>query len=129
MRTTQKNVLAILAATVWINLSEFVRNQFMLLAHWEKHYADKGLVFPAEPVNGAMWGIWGTLFAIYIFIISRRFSLVQTVALCWVAGFVFMWLVIGNLGVLPFSILPYAIPLSIIEVLGAAWIVKKMAAK
>jgi hypothetical protein len=27
-----------------------------------------------------------------------------------------MWLVIGNLGILPLSILPFAIPLSLLEV-------------
>jgi hypothetical protein len=40
-------------------------------------------------------------------------------------GFLLMWVVIGNLGVLPFGILPYALPLSIVEVLGATWIIFK----
>ena len=31
-------------------------------------------------------------------------------------GFVLMWLVVGNLAVLPFAILPVAIPLSLLEV-------------
>ena len=38
-------------------------------------------------------------------------------------SFVLMWLVIGNLEVLPFKILLFAIPLSILECYIAAWII------
>jgi hypothetical protein len=41
-------------------------------------------------------------------------------------GFVLMWMVIGNLGVLPAAILPVAVPLSMLEAFGAAWIIKKL---
>jgi len=37
-----------------------------------------------------------------------------------------MWLVIGNLQVLPYGILPVAVPLSLLEVFLAVWIVKKL---
>jgi hypothetical protein len=37
-----------------------------------------------------------------------------------------MWLVIGNLLVLPFSMLPYAIPWSIVEALVASLIIYKI---
>jgi hypothetical protein len=37
-----------------------------------------------------------------------------------------MWVVIGNLGVLPEGLLYVAIPLSFLETFVAAWIVKKM---
>jgi hypothetical protein len=57
--------------------------------------------------------------------LSRRFSLWETVALGWLFCFVLMWLVIGNLGVLPMSILPYAIPWSLVEMAGAVWLLKK----
>ncbi len=122
----RKAVLPILAATVWISLNEFVRNQLLLVDHWTGHYASLGQTFPAEPINGAVWGIWSLCFAVVIFFIARRFSLLETAALAWLLGFVLMWLVIGNLGVLPMSILPIAIPLSLVEAFGAAWIVKKL---
>lgn len=121
-----KRVLAVLAATVWISVSEFVRNQFLIQSHWVEHYRSKGLTFPAEPVNGAMWGIWSLVFAIVIYIISRRFSFLHTTILSWVIGFVMMWIVIGNLGVLPLGILPLAIPLSILEAAVASWIILKI---
>lgn len=121
-----KTILPILLATVWISISEFVRNEFLLKSYWVNHYESIGLVFPSEPINGAIWGLWSLFFAISILIISRRFTLWQTTILSWFVGFVFMWTVIGNMGVLPFGILPFAIPLSFLEALVAALIIKKM---
>ena len=38
-----------------------------------------------------------------------------------------MWVVIGNLGVLPYGLLLYALPLSLLEAFLAALIIKKLA--
>ncbi|MEI6753216.1 MAG: hypothetical protein WCK78_08600 [Paludibacter sp.] len=121
-----KKVLALLAATVWISISEFVRNQFLLKQYWINHYKSLGLVFPLEPVNGAVWGIWSVLFAVLIFILAQKFSLIQTALISWFAAFVMMWVTIGNLMVLPFGILWYAVPLSLLEAFLASWIIKKI---
>lgn len=129
MKTVKTNVLAITITTLWISISEFVRNQYWLLPIWEEHYKNMGLIFPTNPINGAIWGIWATLFSIFIFVLSKKFSLIQTTLLCWLSGFIFMWLVIGNMGVLPVKLLLYAIPLSFIEVLVAVGIIKKIESK
>ena len=121
-----KNSIAILAATVWISISEFIRNQYLVQSFWVDHYKALGQTFPAEPLNGAVWGIWSLVFAILIFIISRKFNVIQTAGIAWVAGFAMMWLVIGDLSALPFGILAYTIPLSMLEVLLASWLVKKI---
>jgi hypothetical protein len=121
-----RDALAIASATVWISLSEFVRNQFLVSSYWVKHYEGLGLSFPSSPVNGAVWGIWSLVFAIVIFAVSRKFGFLQTFVLAWVVGFLMMWLVIGNLGVLPFGILPYAVPLSILEAAIATLLVKRL---
>jgi hypothetical protein len=122
----KRSVIPILAATVWISISEFVRNQFILQSYWTDHYNGLGLTFPAAPVNGAMWGVWSLLFAGVISVLRTRFDLRETFVLSWFIGFVMMWVVIGNLGVLPFGILPYALPLSMLEAFGATWIVGKL---
>lgn len=122
----KRTVLPILAAAVWISISEFVRNQFIVQSYWLDHYAALGLTFPAAPVNGAVWGLWSLLFAVAVFILNTKFTFVQTGLFAWFIGFVLMWVVIGNLGVLPFGILPAAIPLSLLEAFGAAWLVKKL---
>lgn len=126
MTKIKTRLLPILLATIWISISEFVRNELLLKSFWLDHYQKLGLVFPSEPINGAVWGLWSLLFAISIFIISKKFSLVATTLLSWFVGFVLMWVVIGNLNVLPYGILLYAIPLSLLEAFVAAFIIKKL---
>jgi hypothetical protein len=124
MRIVKRTILPVLLATVWISLSEFVRNEFIVNKFWTQHYHDLGLVFPSKPVNGALWGIWSLFFATVVFILAKKFTLLQTTFISWFAAFVMMWVVIGNLGVLPYGLLVYAIPLSILESFVAALIVK-----
>ncbi len=118
--------LAILLSTLWISISEFVRNTFLLHSYWVEHYKNLGQTFPEQSINGAIWGIWSLCFAVSIYIFSIKFSLVQTALFAWFIGFVLMWLVIGNLGVLPFKILPIAIPLSLLEAFVASLIIFKL---
>jgi len=126
MKILSKTILPVLLATLWISVSEFVRNEFLVKSYWTKHYENLGLVFPSDPVNGAVWGLWSLLFAVYIYILAKKFSLVQTMFLSWFAAFVLMWVVIGNLGVLPYGLLYAAVPLSILEAFVASVIIKKL---
>lgn len=126
MTDMKKTILPIILATIWVSISEFVRNTFLLRNYWIEHYQKLGLTFPEQPINGAVWGIWSLFFSIAIYFIARKFSLIQTAFLSWFVGFVFMWLVIGNLGVLPLGILPIAIPLSFLEAFLASFIIKKL---
>jgi len=122
----KKTILPVLLATIWISVSEFVRNELLVKTYWTEHYNNLGLVFPAEPINGAVWGIWSLLFAIAIYIISKKFSLIQTTFLSWFVGFVLMWVVVWNMNVLPDGILLIAGPLSIFEAFVATFIIKKL---
>lgn len=124
--SSSRGILAIVLAGLWINVSEFFRNQILLTRQWVAHYQSLGMAFPSAPINGVVWLIWGFIFAGAVYAISRRFSLMETVLLCWVFAFLMMWLVIWNLNVLPMSILVYAIPLSLLEVFLAAWICKRL---
>ena len=121
----KKAVLPILLSTIWISISEFARNEFIVKSYWTSHYEKLGLVFPSEPINGAVWGIWSLCFAITIFIIAKKFSLIQTTFLSWFVGFVLMWVVTWNMGVLPTGLLLFAVPLSILESFVACLIIKK----
>lgn len=126
MSFIKRTIAPILAATVWITISEFVRNELLFKSYWTEHYEGFGLVFPSGPVNGALWGIWSLLFAVAVFIMAKKFSLIQTTFLAWFVGFVLMWVVVGNLGVLPYGLLFMAVPLSLLEVFLAALIIKKL---
>lgn len=129
MNLLKKNMLPVLAATVWISISEFLRNELLLKSYWIRHYEKLGLVFPSEAVNGAIWGLWSLLLAILILILSRRFSLWHTTFVSWFAGFVLMWVVVWNLGVLPAGLLYLAVPLSLLEAFVAAYIIRLTTAK
>lgn len=120
----KRTILPVFLAFIWISVSEFIRNEFLLNSYWIEHYSDLGLEFPTAPVNGLIWGLWSLLFAIAVFILSKKFSLLQTTFLSWFMAFVMMWVVIGNLGVLPFGILYLAAPLSLLEAFVAAYIVR-----
>ena len=124
----KKTILPIFLATIWISISEFVSNEFILKSYWTEHYKKLGLVFPSEPINGAVWGLWSLCFAIAIFIIAKKFSLLQTTFLSWFVGFLLMWIVIWNMNVLPTGLLLFAIPLSLLEAFLASFIVKKITA-
>ena len=124
MKLIKKTILPVLLATIWISISEFARNEFLVKSYWTKHYQDLGLHFPSESINGAVWGIWSLLFAITIFIIAKKFTVIQTTFLSWFVAFVMMWIVIGNLGVLPHGLLLYAIPLSCSQSFIATLIIK-----
>jgi hypothetical protein len=123
MKTIKEVIAPILMSTIWISFSEFVRNEWLLKSYWTKHYERMDLIFPSEPINGAVWGIWALFFSVGIFIIRKRFSKVESIGLSWLVGFLLMWLVTGNMGVLPFGLLFYAVPLSIIEVVLAVYLV------
>jgi len=126
MNTPVKTTVSIVTTALWITLSEFVRNELLFKSYWTNHYQSLGLEFPSEPVNGMLWGLWSLVFAGYMFIISRGFSFRASVGISWISGFVLMWLVIGNMGVLPIGILTFAVPLSILEVLVAQLIIRKI---
>ena len=111
----KKSVLSIFLATIWISASEFIRNEIFLKTHWTSHYEEMGLVFPSEPVNGALWVRWSCCVACASFVLALKFSLLQTALLSWFFAFVLKWLVAGNMQVLPLGILPYAIPLGLLD--------------
>lgn len=127
MQVQSKSLAAILLAGLWVNVSEFLRNELLLKPEWVSHYSSLHLAFPSAPVNGALWMLWGFVFATIVYVVSRRFTLFETTFILWLIAFPLMWLVLWNLSVLPPGILPYAIPLSLLEVLVATMICHKFA--
>jgi hypothetical protein len=120
-----RQLFAIFAATSWSVLSEFTRNELLFGRVWARHYESLGLVFPTAPIHGLVWVFWSLGFVLALHFMLKRFPLVSAALLAWFMGFVLMWLVTGNLLVLPLSLLIFAIPLSLLEVFVAAWILHK----
>lgn len=126
MNSKAKTLLSILTATLWISISEFARNELVFKSYWTGHYSGLGLDFPDEPLNGAVWGLWSLLYAVFLWILLRRFSLLESIATGWFAGFVLMWIVTGNMGVLPFSLLWFAVPLSMLEAAVGCYLISRI---
>lgn len=127
MKPMARHALAIAAAGLWINASEFFRNELLLKSYWLSHYQSLGMNFPSGPVNGLLWVLWGFVLAAVVHVVCRRFGLWESIMICWAAGFVLMWIVIRNLNVLPDGLLLYALPLSLLEVAVAALISRRIA--
>ena len=127
MNPLAKKMTAIFAAGIWVNFSEFFRNELFLKSYWIAHYQTLGMTFPSRPINGVIWIVWGFLFSAAVFALSRKFSVFQTSLLSWFMAFVLMWIVVWNMNVLPCRILYFAGPLSLLETFVAAYIIRKIA--
>ncbi|MCK4903317.1 MAG: hypothetical protein KAS35_01410 [Candidatus Marinimicrobia bacterium] len=122
----KKTILPIFLVGLWINISETIRWLFLIKAYWIEHYQNLNLILPDEPVNGITWMIWGFLYASMMFILSKKFNILQTALLSWFIAFVLMWIVVWNIGVLPTGMLWINAPLSLIEAYIAAFICKRL---
>ena len=122
MNLKSRSILSVILTGIWVNACEFVRNEVLLKRYWVDHYQSLGMTFPSAPINGMIWVLWGFLFAIAIYFISRKFNLVQTALVSWFMAFVLMWVVTWNLNVLPSAILLYAVPLSLLEAFIGSYI-------
>jgi hypothetical protein len=126
MHLPPRGILAVVLTGFWVNASEFFRNEILLKTSWVNHYHSLGLTFPSEPENGMLWVAWGFLFSLAMYVISRKFHLIQAALISWFTGFVLMWVVTLNLNVLPVAILGYAVPLSMLEAFIGSYLCLKI---
>ncbi len=115
MKSAKQIVIPIFITGIWINLSESIRWIFLIEPFWIEKYQGLNITFPDENVNMIAWMIWGFFYATTIFILSRKFSLIQTTFLSWFVAFAMMWVIVWNVGVLPTGMLWFNIPLSLFE--------------
>lgn len=115
-------ILAVLAAAVWMNLSEFVRNELLIKHVWVDGFAAIGLTFPSGDLNGAIWGLWSLIFVSVLAFVCRRFDALSATLILWVPGFLLLWLALWNMGLLPQGLLAWGVPWSFAEVYIAALI-------
>ncbi len=118
-------VKATAMTTLWIGFSEFLRNQLLFVGFWRGHYTSIGMTFPEKPINGIVWMLWSLIYAASIVYMRQKMHRRDTVTIAWTMAFLLMWLSIGNLGTLPYSILWFAAPLSLLEVYVAVRIAEK----
>ncbi len=122
----KNHILAIFISGLWMNLSEFIRNELVIKNIWVDGFNEIGLTFPSAPINGATWGIWAFIFVGALSMLCKKFSVIESTLIAWVIGFVLLWIAMWNMGVLPKHLLYWAIPWSFLEVYIAALICTKL---
>lgn len=120
----QKYVFAIISACIWMNVSEFVRNELILKKYWIDGFQNIGLIFPSAPINGIIWGLWALIFVICLTWLITKFSVLKSTIISWILGFTLLWIAMWNMNILPAGILYLAIPWSFIEVFLASLIIQ-----
>ena len=125
----KRKYLSIAAAGIWVTLSEFIRNEFLLKGFWIRHFDSLGLKFETTPLNGVFWLVWSFICAYMIFRLLQKFSFVETLVLVWLPAFLMMWITVYNLQTLPLKLLIFAIPLSVLEIFIAGLIITRLREK
>jgi len=121
----KRKILTFILAGLWISLSEFVRNELLFKTYWIEKHESLGIQFPSSTLNNIAWGVWSFLVAALIVYLSAKLKKPENIIVSWLFAFVLMWFVIGNMNVLPFKLLIFAIPLILIEVVVAVLICQK----
>ena len=126
MSHLKKTILPMLLTGIWINTSITIGWILILESYWIDKYQSLNLVFPTGLINNIAWMIWGFMLAIIIFIISKKFSPVQTTFLAWFVSFIMPWTMIWTIGVLPTGMLLFNIPNTLFVTYIGALICKRL---
>ena len=122
MKKYQKAIWQILLVSIWINIFETLRWMLFAKPDIDIHFKAANLVLPDEPVNNLLWVIWGIIIAVMIYIVSKKFKVIQTTFIVCITVYVMHWIALWNFAVLPINILLLAVPLTFINVLVGALI-------
>ena len=109
MNNLKKVGLPILLTGIWINISITIGWMLILKSYWVEKYQSLNIVYPLGLMNNIVWMIWGFMLATVIFILSKKFTLVQTTFISWFVAFIMLWVIIWNIGVLPTKMLYFNI--------------------
>ena len=129
MENLKKAIWKILLVSIWINIFETLRWMLFAKPEIDMHFKAANLVLPNEPINNLLWLIWGIIIAVMIFIVSKKFKVLQTTFIVWITVYVMHWIALWNMAVLPINILWLAVPLTFINVLVGAVICTKFVRK
>lgn len=124
MKKFNKTIWQILVISIWINFFETLRWMLFAKPSIDLHFKAANLILPNEPINNIFWLVWGIIIAVMIFIISKKFNVLETTFIVWITVYVMHWIALWNMAVLPINILWLAVPLTFINVLVGALITK-----
>lgn len=116
----------ILLVAIWINFSGTVRWMLFAKPRFDALYKGRGMEYPNTLVINILWMLWGVLAAVLVVFLSKKFTILHTMVLSWLAVFAMTWIVLWNSAVLPLDLLWIAVPWSLFEVFIATLISNKL---
>jgi len=79
MHINLKTILTIFTTSIWISISETIRNEFLFKYIWLDHYKKLGIQFPSTGINALVWWGWAVTFSVLIYITYKKYTFKQTV--------------------------------------------------
>lgn len=124
-----------LITSIWVNISEVFRYFLIVMPAMRKDLAAIPNVAPMDWMIFSIWGVWDTVLSACIVFItwlcirqygsSKKTTLIAG-TVCWTLFFLLFWIGMVNMNLVSPNILIFALPLSWIETIMAAWITLKL---
>jgi len=124
MKNHKKAIWPVVILSIWINVAETIRWMVFAKPYFVSHYQKMNIEPPGGPLYLIIWIVWGVLLAILIYIISRKFSWIETTIMVWLSVFSGMWIMLFNQSLVTFPVLLTLAAFCFIEILIAVLIAK-----
>jgi hypothetical protein len=105
MKNYKKAIWQVIILSIWINLAETIRWIAFAKPYFVSHFQNMNIEPPSGPVYLIIWFVWGILLAIYIYIISLKFSTIKATLIIWLSVYSGIWIMLFNLKLVTFPIL------------------------
>jgi hypothetical protein len=105
MKDHKKAIWQVIILSIWINAAETIRWIVFAKPYFISHYQKMNIEPPSGPLYLIIWFVWGVLLALLIYIISRKFSLIETTIIIWLSVYSGIWIMLFNLSLVTFQIL------------------------
>jgi hypothetical protein len=105
MKDYKKAIWHVIILSIWINLAETIRWIAFAKPYFVSHYQNMNIEPPSGPLYLIIWFVWGVLLALFIYIISPKFSFVKTIFIIWLSVYSGIWIMLFNLSLVTFPIL------------------------
>jgi hypothetical protein len=124
MKDYKKAIWHVIIISIWINVAETIRWMVFAKPYFLSHTQKMNIEPPSGPLYLIIWLVWGVLLALFIYIISRKFSLIETTIIIWLSVYSGIWIMLFNLSLVTFPILVTIAAFCFIEIFFAALISK-----
>ena len=117
MKDYKKAIWQVIILSIWINLAETIRWIAFAKPYFVSHYQNMNIEPPSGPVYLIIWFVWGILLALYIYIISLKFTTIKSTLIIWLSVYSGIWIMLFNLKLVTFTILLAIASFCFIEIL------------